>query len=126
MPAKICTRVYTLAVMSDEPNRGGEPPRQTIGVRDLRAQLAAHLARVERGEVVIITSGGRPVARLSPVSEPPAEKGYGLEDMARLGLVERPRLEPVSGATDPGSSGLTTRPLPVDVRVDRVVRQVRG
>lgn len=114
--------------MSDQPDTSAGHSHQSIGVRELRAALAAHLARVEAGETLVISRAGRPVARLAPLAEPPGgDAGYGLEDMARLGLVERPRSETSPGSmADPDSRAAVTRPLPVDIRVDRVVRQVRG
>lgn len=114
--------------MRDESTRWEVRPQRSVGVRDLRAHLAAQLSRVEAGETVVVKRGGRPVARLAPLSEPPGpDAGYGLEDMARLGLVERPRSAPASRpSARPDSSTVTGRPLPIDVRVDRIVRQVRG
>jgi len=40
---------------------------QEVGVRELKARLSEHLARVKEGAVVIVTERGRPVARLSPI-----------------------------------------------------------
>jgi len=37
-----------------------------VGVRDLKARLSEYLARVERGEVIGITSRGRRIARIVP------------------------------------------------------------
>jgi len=39
----------------------------TVGVRDLKNRLSAHLDRVKGGERILVTEHGRPVARLSPV-----------------------------------------------------------
>ena len=50
-----------------------------VSVRDLKARLSQYLERASAGEDVIITSRGRPVARLLAISEtangevPPAE-----------------------------------------------------
>ena len=93
-----------------------------MGVRELRASLATVLNRVTSGVTVVINRGGRPVARLVPVDDH-SRVEHGLEEMARLGLVERPRVlgdPPPDGVLPPG------RALPIDVRVDRIVRQVRG
>jgi prevent-host-death family protein len=38
-------------------------------VRDLKAQLSQYLERARAGEDVVITSRGRPVARLLAISE---------------------------------------------------------
>ncbi len=94
-------------------------PERSVGIRQLRASLARHLAWVEAGETVIVERAGRPVARLGPLDETPAPN-VGLEEMARLGLIERPRVvSPETGAADQAG-------LPVDVAVDRIVRQIRG
>lgn len=114
--------------MSDHPTGPGLATEPTVGVRDLRAGLAAHLDRVEAGGTLIIFRGGRPIARLGPLSEPSGGGGgYALEDLARLGLVERPRNTPSPAHTGgPHRSSPAPPPLPVDVRVDRIVRHVRG
>lgn len=39
----------------------------TIGVRELRQHLSRVLADVQRGESVIVTKDGEPVARIAPV-----------------------------------------------------------
>ena len=38
-----------------------------VGVRELKAQLSAYLARAAAGEVLTVTDRGRPVAVLGPV-----------------------------------------------------------
>ncbi len=38
-----------------------------VGVRDLKTHLSAYLERVRSGETVIVTTRGKPVARLAPV-----------------------------------------------------------
>lgn len=39
-----------------------------VGVRELKARLSEHLERVARGEVLTVTSRGRRVAQIIPVS----------------------------------------------------------
>lgn len=41
-----------------------------LNVHDAKTNLSRLLARVEKGEEVLIARAGRPVARLSPVGEP--------------------------------------------------------
>jgi len=43
-----------------------------VGIRDLRAGLSHWLDLVGRGESVVVTDRGRPVARLTRVDEAPA------------------------------------------------------
>ncbi len=45
----------------------------TVNVHEAKTRLSELLARVERGEEVVIARSGRPVARLEPV-EPPAKQ----------------------------------------------------
>ena len=43
------------------------PLSASVGVRDLKNRLSAHLDRVKAGEEITVTEHGRPIARLSPV-----------------------------------------------------------
>jgi prevent-host-death family protein len=43
---------------------------ETVGVRDLKASLSAYLRRVHKGESLLVTDRGKPVARLSPPDIP--------------------------------------------------------
>lgn len=42
----------------------------TVSVAEAKAQLSELLNRVERGEEVVITRRGKPVARISPTERP--------------------------------------------------------
>jgi prevent-host-death family protein len=44
--------------------------RSEVGVRDLKNNLSRYLDRVQRGEEIIVTERGRPVARLSSLDHP--------------------------------------------------------
>jgi prevent-host-death family protein len=85
-----------------------------IGVRELRADLANAVRRAGAGESIVVTVGGRPVARLGPLDP---SGGPSLDDLIATGAVVPPRrrrppdLEPVE--------------LPVDVDVDRTIRELR-
>lgn len=89
---------------------------EQIGTRELRAQLAAAVRQAGSGERVLITVDGRAVAQLGPV-EPAGSPT--LDDLAAAGLVDPPRRAdrpPVPEALDAA----------VDVRLDRVLDEVRG
>jgi prevent-host-death family protein len=47
-----------------------------INLQDAKARLSSLLARVERGEDIIIARGGRPIARLTAL-EPPKQREVG-------------------------------------------------
>ena len=88
-----------------------------IGIRDLRADLAAAIRRARSGERTVITDRGQPVAELGPPAteaEPNA-----LEPLLHRGALIGPR-----GATFAGA------PRPVSVwsgaRLDRALRELRG
>ncbi len=61
---------------------------RTTAISDLKARLSEHLAWVKRGEEVLVTERGRPVARIVPV-------GPGVAEDDRLrALVARGVLRP--------------------------------
>ena len=53
-----------------------------VGVRELRDNLSKWIARAKRGQDVVITDRGKPVARLTRVDDSPA-----LERLIAKGLV---------------------------------------
>ena len=53
-----------------------------VGVRELRDNLSKWIARAKRGQDILITERGKPVARLTHVEESPA-----LERLIAKGLV---------------------------------------
>lgn len=63
-----------------------------VSVRDLKAKLSRYLKEVHAGQNVVVTSRGRPVARLLAVSEEAAEKPSGDELLRRLKLIPGVRL----------------------------------
>ncbi len=89
----------------------------TIGIRELRANLAAAARRCAAGERVVITIDGEPVAQLGPVE--PTDNHLTIEDLAARGLIaparrgDRPRQEFVM-------------PLWAGTRIDQLVREIRG
>ena len=63
-----------------------------ISAADANRAFSALLRRVRSGEAVVVTSHGRPVARLVPVRE-----GDPVTTAARAGLFRRLRAAPVPG-----------------------------
>jgi prevent-host-death family protein len=64
-----------------------------VGIRDLKNGLSAYLKRVCRGETVVVTDRGRPVAQISPLGVP--DDILRLEAAGRItwlgGHFERPK-----------------------------------
>jgi prevent-host-death family protein len=88
-----------------------------IGVRELRNSVAAVVRRAASGERLVVTVDGRPVAQLGPLE--PDRRGVTVWDLAAAGLLEPPRRPDRPAAPPP-------LPVPADVRVDRLLEQVRG
>lgn len=89
----------------------------TVGVRELRNQVAAVVRRAGRGERLLVTVDGRPVAQLGPIA--PDRGGVSLWDLAAAGLVEPPRRPDQPPTPAPA-------PLPADLNADRLLEASRG
>ncbi len=55
---------------------------RTVGSRELKNRLGRYLGLVGRGESIIVTDRGKPVARLVP-PEPEPETTYSVEDLLK-------------------------------------------
>jgi prevent-host-death family protein len=89
---------------------------ERVGIRELRNNVAAVVRRATRGERVVVTVDGVPVAQLGPLGAGP---GVRLDDLVAAGLVEPPGRRdrpPAPEAED----------APVDVRPDGVLDELRG
>lgn len=89
----------------------------SIGVRELKNHLSKYLDYVKRGEVVVVTERGRPIARM--IKEQPSERSLGeiLEPLIAKGLVripQRPRRKRIHRAVE-----LPGKPLSEMVIEDR-------
>ena len=88
-----------------------------IGVRELRAGLAAALRRAQAGERVVVTVEGRAIAQLGPLD--PVDGRPTLADLAARGLV-------VPARRDDRDAPDVVIPVRVGTRLDRLAREVRG
>ena len=89
---------------------------ERVGIRELRNNVAAVVRRASRGERVVVTVDGVPVAQLGPLE---AASRVTLDDLVAAGLVDPPDRRgrpPVPEAED----------TPVDVRPDGVLDELRG
>jgi prevent-host-death family protein len=55
---------------------------RTVGSRELKNRLGRYLGLVGRGETIIVTDRGKPVAHLVP-PEPQSETSDGVEDLLK-------------------------------------------
>lgn len=67
-----------------------------VSVRELKNRLSQYLRRAQRGEEVIVTSRGEPVARLGPLPRAPAEEETALVER----LLASPWVRPGRHATE--------------------------
>ena len=63
---------------------------KTASISALKARLSAFLAIVRRGDEVLVTDRGRPIARLAPVSGEQSGDGRR-EELIRSGRLRAPR-----------------------------------
>jgi prevent-host-death family protein len=70
----------------------------TVAIQEFRDHLKRYLDAVQGGEEVVLTEGGKPVARI--VKEPPAAPDRKWRDEA----IARGDLRPAQGRMKPGSS----------------------
>ena len=95
-----------------------------IGIRDLRADLAAHVRRAAAGEATVVSIGGHPAAILAPLTATPAVSGEvagepHLSPLVASGAVLAPR------RTD-GKLPTGTVSVWGSVRLDRLLGEIRG
>jgi antitoxin (DNA-binding transcriptional repressor) of toxin-antitoxin stability system len=91
-----------------------------LGIRQLRADLAAHVRRAAGGETTVISIGGSPVAALTPLAmsdEPPREAH--LSSLIASGALIAPR-------RSDGRLAEGTVSTWANVRLDRLLREIRG
>lgn len=92
---------------------------ERIGVRELRANVAAYVRRAAAGERVTVTVDGAPVAQLGPLEPAGGAGGLTLDDLIAAGLALPP------GRRDRPAEA-TPEDVPVDARPDRVLDELRG
>lgn len=63
------------------------PPGKTVNIHEAKTHLSRLLARVARGEEVVIARAGKPVAKLVPVTEQSIERALGI-DKGRVYIAE--------------------------------------
>ena len=96
-----------------------------IGIRQLRADLAAHVRRAQGGETTVISIGGAPAAALAPLAghdagqEEGAAAGAPLSSLMASGALLAPRRSDRRVADGTVSTW-------ANVRLDRLLREIRG
>lgn len=94
------------------------PAVTKVGVRELRNNVAAVVRRASAGERIVVTVDGEPAAQIGPLH--PLEPGdLTLDDLVAAGLARAPaRLDRPTPSQ--------VEDVPIDVRPDTVVDELRG
>ena len=92
---------------------------RTKAVTELQASLSETLARVKAGEEVVVTEGGRPIAKIVPLADPEQMAATGLGEVQRNGPSQAHIDELIrAGILRPPlrrlSEDFWTRPMPQD------------
>ena len=96
-----------------------------IGIRELRADLAAHVRRAAGGETTVISILGTPAAALSPLALiPPTRSDEPLGDAHLSWLVASGAL--IAPRRSDGRMAEGTVSTWANVRLDRLLREIRG
>jgi len=66
---------------------------KTVGVYEAKTHLARLLAEVERGECVVITRHGKPIARLEPVDLGSRQRNQSIDAILAFGRQHRGALK---------------------------------
>lgn len=61
-----------------------------VSVRDLKNRLSEHLRRVQRGERIVVTDRGRPIAEISAIEDEELSAEERLQRLAERGEVTLP------------------------------------
>lgn len=90
-----------------------------VGARELKTRLGKYLNRVRRGETVLVTDRGEPVAELRPVQNAANPKDAALRKLAALGVLTLPtrsNTEPFTPIRSSGASASAAIALDRDER----------
>lgn len=68
----------------------------TVGAYEAKTHFIELLDKVERGETVIITRHGAPIARLVPVARSADDAAAAMEELHRFRRERRPRLDGIT------------------------------
>ena len=77
-------------------------------VRDLKSRLSRYLRQVQRGETVVVTLRGKPIARLVPLPSLPLEERLATLPGVNAGTGENREVPRAPCASNPARKALRT------------------
>ncbi|PWU25245.1 MAG: hypothetical protein C5B48_02300, partial [Candidatus Rokuibacteriota bacterium] len=66
-----------------------------VGVRELKTRLASYLRQVRRGQTIVVTDRGEPVAELRPIALAKSNRGAELDRLVAPGHLTRTSQAPL-------------------------------
>ncbi len=70
--------------------------KRAVGSRELKTRLGKYLRQAQRGQTLVITDRGRPVAELKPISIEGSDEEQRLGELVALGLLTRESTAPLA------------------------------
>lgn len=92
---------------------------KAVGVRELKTRLGSYLREVRRGQTIVVTDRGEPVAELRPIAVVKSGAGAELDRLVALGRLTRPSKAPLAPFRPIRRKGLRLSDAIVEDRRDR-------
>jgi prevent-host-death family protein len=92
---------------------------KAVGVRELKTRLGRYLREVRRGQTIVVTDRGEPVAELRPIATARSGAGAELDRLVALGRLSRPSEAPLAPFRPIRRKGLRLSDAIVADREDR-------
>ena len=70
--------------------------KRAVGARELKTRLGMYLRQVQRGQTLVVTDRGRPVAELKPISVEGNTEEKRIDELVALGLLTRETNAPLA------------------------------
>jgi len=69
--------------------------KMAVGSRELKTRLGTYLRQVQRGQTLVVTDRGRPVAEMKPIAVAESGEEMRLDELVALGLLTRESKTPL-------------------------------
>ena len=93
--------------------------KKVVGSRELKTRLGTYLRQVQKGQTVVVTDRGRPVAELTPVAVEGNDEERRLEELVAVGVLSRASHAPLARIRPLASKGEELSRAIIEDRRDR-------
>ncbi len=94
--------------------------KTAVGSRELKTRLGAYLRQVQKGQILIVTDRGRPVAEIQPVHAIAEGEQGRLDELVALGLLTRKSYGPLVRIKPIVAKGAPLSTAVIEDREDRL------